>query len=103
MRLVRPDPATGVWSEFGVIEPSDPVERANFGTSISITGDLMAIGAVGESGTPESVIAPGTEMHLHAEVRVEDSFLGAGLDIVEVRALYARLFGSEEPSQAGAE
>ena len=51
------------------------------------------IGTIGESGTPESVIAPGTEMHLHYEVRVGDSFLGAGLPAAEVRALYERLFG----------
>ena len=54
-------------------------------------GELL--GFVGESGTPESVTAPGTELHLHAEVRVGESFLGAGLPPGEVRALYERLFG----------
>lgn len=53
------------------------------------------VGGVGESGTPESITAPGTEMHLHAEVRIGDSFLGAGLPPGEVRRLYARLFGVE--------
>lgn len=50
------------------------------------------LGGVGESGTPESIEAPGTEIHLHAEVRIDDSFLGADLDVVTVRSLYTRLF-----------
>jgi murein DD-endopeptidase MepM/ murein hydrolase activator NlpD len=50
------------------------------------------IAGVGESGTPESLESPGTEMHLHAEVRVGDTFLGQGLPADIVRALYARLF-----------
>jgi hypothetical protein len=50
------------------------------------------IGAVGESGTPESLSAPGTELHPHTEVRVGESFLGAGLPPAEVRQLYQRLF-----------
>ncbi|MGE3962353.1 MAG: M23 family metallopeptidase [Dehalococcoidia bacterium] len=49
------------------------------------------LGGVGESGTPESVTSPGTQLHLHWEVRVEDSFLGAGMDPETVRSLYARL------------
>jgi murein DD-endopeptidase MepM/ murein hydrolase activator NlpD len=53
-------------------------------------GDL--IGFVGESGTPESLTAPGTEMHLHAEVRVGDSFLGAGEAPAVVRQRYQALF-----------
>lgn len=50
------------------------------------------VGFAGESGTPESVTDPGTQLHLHAEVRVGDSYLGAGLSAEEVRALYERLF-----------
>ena len=51
-----------------------------------------AIGGVGDSGTPESITDPGLELHLHAEVRIGDSFLGAGLPAAEVRALYDHLF-----------
>lgn len=58
------------------------------------------IAGVGESGTPESVREPGTEMHLHAEVRVDDSFLGAGLPPAEVRALWGRLFSAVEEGAA---
>jgi murein DD-endopeptidase MepM/ murein hydrolase activator NlpD len=54
-------------------------------------GDVL--GGVGESGTPEFITAPGTEMHLHAEVRIGDSFLGAGLPPDVVRGLYSQLFG----------
>ena len=53
----------------------------------------QVIGGVGESGTPEAITAPGTELHLHAEVRIDDSFLGDGLPPGEVRALYRKLFG----------
>ena len=53
----------------------------------------QVIGGVGESGTPEAITAPGTELHLHAEVRIGESFLGDELPPGEVRALYRRLFG----------
>lgn len=52
----------------------------------------QTVGRIGDSGTPESVVSPGTETHLHAEVRVGDSFLGRGLPPAEVRRLYVRLF-----------
>jgi murein DD-endopeptidase MepM/ murein hydrolase activator NlpD len=54
----------------------------------------QTVGGIGDSGTPESVVSPRTETHLHAEVRIGDSFLGAGLPPAEVRRLYERLFGS---------
>jgi murein DD-endopeptidase MepM/ murein hydrolase activator NlpD len=53
-------------------------------------GQLIA--NVGESGTPESVTAPGSEYHLHFELRTNDSFLGSGLPPSEVRQLYRTLF-----------
>jgi murein DD-endopeptidase MepM/ murein hydrolase activator NlpD len=53
-------------------------------------GDL--VGYVGDSGTPEAVTAPGTEIHLHFELRVGDSFLGAGLPADQVRKLYEQAF-----------
>jgi len=49
------------------------------------------LGGIGESGTPESVTAPGTQLHLHWQVRIGDSYLGAGLEPAVVRSLYARL------------
>ncbi len=52
----------------------------------------QAVGLIGESGTPESLGNPGTEMHLHWELRVGDAFLGDGLPQQEVRTLYAGLF-----------
>lgn len=52
------------------------------------------LGGVGESGTPESIEAPGTEIHLHAEVRVAEGFLGADLAPAVVRSLYTRLFST---------
>ncbi len=49
------------------------------------------LGSVGESGTPESVTAPGTQLHLHWEVRVGEGFLGQDLAPEDVRAVYQRL------------
>jgi len=68
--------------------PDDVVAGANVQG-----GDV--VGFVGDSGTPESVTDPGVEIHLHWEVRVDDSFLGAGLPAPDVRALYERLFAGQ--------
>jgi len=53
-------------------------------------GQLIAF--VGETGTPESVVNPGHEYHLHWELRVGDSFVGKGLPKDEVRKLYQVAF-----------
>lgn len=52
----------------------------------------QVIAFVGESGTPESVEAPGTDNHLHFELRIGDSFLGQGRTPADVRTLYSALF-----------
>jgi murein DD-endopeptidase MepM/ murein hydrolase activator NlpD len=52
----------------------------------------QTIGLVGDSGTPEAVTAPGVEIHLHWEVRVDDTYLGAGAPPSDVRAAYEQLF-----------
>ena len=59
------------------------------GTEVE-AGDL--VGYVGDSGTPEAVTDPGTEIHLHFEIRVGDTFLGAGLDKDLVRQLWQQAF-----------
>ena len=58
---------------------------------VSVKGGEL-IGYVGESGTPESVVNPNTENHLHFEVRINDGFLGENLEIEDVRAAYELLF-----------
>ncbi len=58
-------------------------------------GEVIAY--VGDSGTPESISAPGTEEHLHFELRAGDTYLGAGLPADEVRALYTALFEPLSP------
>jgi murein DD-endopeptidase MepM/ murein hydrolase activator NlpD len=55
-----------------------------------VQGETIAF--VGDSGTPESLSAPGTETHLHFELRVADRFLGQGLPPDQVRAIYKQLF-----------
>ncbi len=52
----------------------------------------QTIAFVGDSGTPESISNPGTENHLHWELRVGQTYLGAGLPPEEVRAVYLGLF-----------
>lgn len=52
----------------------------------------QAVGFIGDSGTPESVSSPDTEIHLHWELRAGDGFLGQGLPPADVRALYTLLF-----------
>jgi murein DD-endopeptidase MepM/ murein hydrolase activator NlpD len=54
-------------------------------------GDL--VGYIGDSGTPESASNPEFEIHLHFEIRVGDSYLGAGLGPLETRNIYERVFG----------
>lgn len=53
-------------------------------------GDVIAF--VGDSGTPESITDPGTEEHLHFELRAGDTYLGKGLPPDDVRAIYEHLF-----------
>ncbi len=66
------------------------VETLQVGDTVS---QGTVVGYVGESGTPESITNPGTEYHLHWEVRVDGSFLGAGHEPGQVRSEYLALFG----------
>ena len=59
------------------------------------------IGFAGESGTPESVQAPGTDIHAHFEIRVGDGYLGEGLAIAEARRLYLEAFGVVKAASGG--
>ena len=52
----------------------------------------QTIAYVGESGTPESLTNPGAEYHLHFEMRVGGSYLGAGQPAATVRQLYTTFF-----------
>jgi len=72
------------YASLGSIEPSIAV-----GVAVR-AGD--SIGGVGESGSPEATTAPGTQIHLHIELRVDGGFLGQQLPPDEVRLLYQRLF-----------
>ena len=69
---------------------NDIVAGLTLGASVN-AGDVIAY--VGETGTPESLNTPGNQYHLHFELRVGDSYLGAGLLPQEVRGLYLELFG----------
>ncbi len=72
--------------------------RSGIDVGIDVTAGQV-IGTVGESGIPESVTAPGSQVHLHVEVRVGKGFLGEGLSPGAVRGLYERLFS---PAPSGA-
>ena len=60
-------------------------EGVRVGTEVA-RGALIAF--VGESGTPASVAAPGTQYHLHFEIRIGEGYLGEGVTPAEVRVLY---------------
>jgi murein DD-endopeptidase MepM/ murein hydrolase activator NlpD len=51
------------------------------------------VGFVGESGQLESITAPGTDWHLHFEIRIAETYLGEGLVPPLARALYVESFG----------
>ncbi|MCH7811364.1 MAG: M23 family metallopeptidase [Chloroflexi bacterium] len=53
-------------------------------------GRLLAY--VGESGTVDSIEAPGSQFHLHFEIRIGASYLGAGEGAAATRTLYERAF-----------
>lgn len=54
-------------------------------------GDLIAF--AGNSGTPEAAAGAVSDVHLHFEVRVGDTFLGQWLAPIETRRLLARVLG----------
>lgn len=62
-------------------------------------GQIIAF--AGESGTPESVQAPGTDVHGHFEIRVGDGYLGEGLAIGDARFLYLEAFGVLDTASGG--
>jgi murein DD-endopeptidase MepM/ murein hydrolase activator NlpD len=68
---------------------SDIAANVQVGTQV-VQGET--IGFVGDSGTPESISSPGTEEHLHFELRAGEDFLGRGLPPDQERAIYERLF-----------
>lgn len=93
-RQVWIDHGSGIVSLYAHL---DTVDAALFVGGTISAGDT--IGTIGESGTPEVVTAPGTQYHLHAEVRVAGIFLGDGLDAEQARAAWERLFEQDEPPE----
>jgi len=94
-RQIWIDHGNGVTSRYAHLDSIDPA--VDVGVSLR-RGDV--IGGVGNSGTPESITNPDQELHLHAEVRAGDSFLGADQSPAEVRALYERLFTPDDQPAA---
>lgn len=65
-------------------------EGIDVGTRVE-PGQLIAY--VGDSGTPTSVTAPGTEVHLHFEIRIGNTYLGHDVtDPEQARLLYQQAF-----------
>jgi len=86
-RQVWVDHGDGTVTRYGHL--SGIAQGIEVGTEVT-AGQLLAY--VGESGTPESTTAPGTEYHLHFEIRVGDRYLGQDLSPKEVRRLYVQAF-----------
>ncbi len=92
-----------VWIDHGSGVVARYAHLASIADGIEVGAEVQQgqpIGGIGESGTPESVLAPGTDIHLHYEVRVGDSFLGDGLPPDIVRGLYERLFSDPSADSA---
>lgn len=53
-------------------------------------GQLIAY--VGESGSIDAIDAPGSQIHLHFEIRGGEGYLGEGLEAAAVRQLYQQAF-----------
>lgn len=86
-RQVWIDHGGGIVTRYCHMESIDPA------ITVGVTVQAgTVLGGVGESGTPESITDPNTELHLHWELRVGESFLGSGLPPATVRALYERVF-----------
>ena len=90
-----------VWVEHGVDSAGQKIvsryaHLSGIATGINVGMQVQRgqlLGYVGESGTPESVSAPGSEYHLHFELRIGDGFLGKSTPPAQVRSLYLTLFG----------
>ena len=54
------------------------------------------IGYVGESGQQEVYLNPGSDLHLHFEIRIGQSWLGEGRSPADGRQLYLQAFGLAE-------
>ncbi len=93
-----------VWIDHGSGVVSRYAHLASIAEGIEVGVEVrqgQVIGGMGESGTPESYLAPGTDIHLHYEIRIGDSFLGADLPEDIVRGLYERLFSNPSASSDG--
>jgi len=84
-----------VWIDHGKGIVTRYAHMSGVADGIEVGGKVaqgQTIGFVGDSGTPESLSNPDTELHLHWELRTGESFLGAGLPPEDVRAIYEHLF-----------
>lgn len=85
-----------VWIEHagGIVTRYAHLNRiaAGIGVGVHVSRGQL-IGHPGESGQRESYAAPGTDIHLHFEIRVGDGWLGEGLTPLEARDLYLQAFG----------
>ncbi len=84
-----------VWIDHGggVVTRYAHLDGVATGIEVGVAvGAGEAVGLVGNSGTPAAVTAPATDMHLHMEIRVDDSYLGAGLPAAQVRELLGQAF-----------
>lgn len=85
-----------VWIEHagGIITRYAHLNRIAAGIGVGVhVGRGQLIGHPGESGQQESYAAPGTDIHLHFEIRVGDTWLGEGLTPLEARDRYLQAFG----------
>ena len=84
-----------IWIEhkYGVITRyahlSEIAQGVKLGSKVQ-KGQLIAF--VGNSGTPESITLPGTENHLHLEIRQGSNYLGSEMELEKIFKYYSSFF-----------
>lgn len=86
-RQIWIDHGDGVITRYGHLETIAPAI-----TSGVTVARGQTIGTAGDSGRPEYPQGADPAVHVHVEVRVYDSFLGAGLPVGWVQRAFLRLF-----------
>jgi len=84
-----------VWIDHGngVVSRYCHLLSVEAGIAVDVAVEVgQLVGLVGNSGTPEGVIDPSFENHLHFEIRVGDGYLGQGLSPAETRLLWEGAF-----------
>ena len=83
-----------IWLDHGDGLITRYVHLSGIADGLKVGNDVaqgQVIGAVGNSGTPESLYNPEGEVHLHFEIWLDDRYVGQYLSTVEIRRLLSKI------------